>query len=58
MPAFNLALGPRVMGRAANVIHVLAVEPFGDRVKQSMIARIRNRRLSESASDAKSRFQR
>ena len=30
MPAFNLALGHGVIGRAANVIHVLAVEPFGE----------------------------
>ena len=30
MPAFNLALGHGVIGRAANVIHVLTVEPFGE----------------------------
>ena len=30
MPALDLALGHGVIGRAANVVHVLAVEPFGE----------------------------
>ena len=29
MPALDLALGHGVIGRAADVVHVLAVEPFG-----------------------------
>ena len=29
MPALDLALGHGVIGGAANVVHVLAVEPFG-----------------------------
>jgi hypothetical protein len=30
MPALDLALGHGVIGRAANMVHVLAIEPFGE----------------------------
>ena len=30
MPAFDLALGLRVIGRAADVVHIALAEPFGE----------------------------
>ncbi len=53
MPALDLALGHGVIGSAADMIHVLAVEPFGEvsrDVARSVIGTVRRFVLRPSPS--------
>ena len=40
VPALYLALGHGVIGRAANVVHLLAVEPFGEVSRDVSVIRV------------------